>query len=563
MKASRITLPGDPTAWTAAAVVLAPYATVAFGYRRALVVQAVTILACVLVLLVVGLTRGRGTRALRLTPGPLVQGAVLYGLAALTGTIAALLRANEPTLVSGQLLSMGLLPLAAAAAALAAGPSSHRLGAGAIVGAAVLVSAIHFAYGALLAVRGVDLGRLALPNAIGATGVAMLAMLLALEVGAGQTGGRRVLVWAGGAAVALYTVIASARSLWLAVPVGLAVYAPLAYGRRRLFNRRRLRATAWWVGAAAACAALVAVWWWTPRTNRLAQLPQSAPTAAGAVVVAGPWRPGAGTFRITVHVRYSSPGTVTVDVQRRAATAGWESTERRVLLAPGRSDRRFDRVFWAERPADEVRIVVADARHLVRDASPTRLERLGPPWLGPLVEGVRARLFREPDPGFVAGETFARDASVAFRIKESEAVLRAFAAGSWVQRVFGAGLGARVPFETIGYDNEGRVGRISNPNYIHNFYSFLLFKLGLLGALAVLAALTLWVAGLARAALALPPGHPDRLFLAALAGSLVAYAAWSVAAPEILDFRMAPLWGLLLGVSTRAVGHPGEASGRL
>jgi O-antigen ligase len=170
--------------------------------------------------------------------------------------------------------------------------------------------------------------------------------------------------------------------------------------------------------------------------------------------------------------------------------------------------------------------------------------------LAEVVGGLAGMLHRPPDPG--SGPTpgvAASDASIAFRFRETRAVVAAIKQVSWPWWLVGQGLGATFAFDTVGYDNRGNVVRYERPNYIHNFYLFLLFKLGVLGALAVLTALAMWTWTAAKGARAQPADTADRWFLAAAAAAWVTYIVWSVAAPEILDFRLAPVWGLLVALT--------------
>jgi hypothetical protein len=183
------------------------------------------------------------------------------------------------------------------------------------------------------------------------------------------------------------------------------------------------------------------------------------------------------------------------------------------------------------------------------------VERVGPAFAALTVGRLVASFGRPPDPG--AGSqpgAFAGDASIAFRVREMSAVLAAIRAGSWTTWIFGHGLGATFALDTIGYDNRGNIVRFNRPNYIHNFYLFLPFKLGALGTFAVLSALALFVAAAVRGARRQPPGSPERRFLAAVAAAWVTYLAWSAAAPEILDFRLAPFWGVVVALTASVAG---------
>ena len=141
------------------------------------------------------------------------------------------------------------------------------------------------------------------------------------------------------------------------------------------------------------------------------------------------------------------------------------------------------------------------------------------------------------------------DHSIALRIAESRQLLGRFTEGSLGRQIIGHGLGATYAFKTFGRDVDGSRIIVERPNYIHNFYIFLLFKLGLVGMAAVIVALVLWTRAPLSHLRNIPRGEPERAFLAAVVAAWVGFMVWSLASPEILDFRMAPLWGFLVGAS--------------
>ena len=63
-----------------------------------------------------------------------------------------------------------------------------------------------------------------------------------------------------------------------------------------------------------------------------------------------------------------------------------------------------------------------------------------------------------------------------------------------------------------------------------------------------------------RAAARCGPG-PTRSFLAAATSAWIGYSVWSVTSPEILDFSMAPLWGLLVAAAAEAGARAGAGPG--
>ena len=190
-----------------------------------------------------------------------------------------------------------------------------------------------------------------------------------------------------------------------------------------------------------------------------------------------------------------------------------------------------------------------------------RLVRLGPALLAPAAHrivylrirlGSMVDLFRD---GRDVGP------SVAFRLRESARLVELLADSTGRELLLGRGLGATYPLHAYGYDAFGNQVFYERPSYIHNYYLFLLFKLGLVGTLMVLAALFAWWLWSFRAAVGRSPVG-DRSLCAALSAAVLAYAVWCGVAPECVDFRVAPIWGLILATSCATVHRPSSARGR-
>jgi hypothetical protein len=171
-------------------------------------------------------------------------------------------------------------------------------------------------------------------------------------------------------------------------------------------------------------------------------------------------------------------------------------------------------------------------------------KRVAPSGLAPLLSQVRYSRWRilsllRPDP--------AADASMSYRVRESTALLGRLRDASLAELLWGHGLGA-----TFAADGDPRRAPGGPPevNYIHNFYLFLPFKLGLAGSALALGALAAWTWHLFAALRGAAPGLDHRLVAATTAGWL-AYCAWSVSSAALLDFRIAPLWGLVLAALPR------------
>lgn len=526
----------------AAAVVLSPLLTTTLPFQRALMVEAALVLGITLALLILGVLR-RGWRGRVAASRRVMLGVALYTAAALHGMVVALVRGNDLKLAAGQLLAMGLLPLAAVAALGVSTTLSLRAFATGVVGgvaAGTLIQGVVAGPAMLAHFPGT---RLMLPNATSVAGAAAMALLLALALTRSGRTLARALAWAAVALTLALIFVSGTRSQWLVLPLGLACLFVLALGPRTLFSRRL--ALAWGTALVViAGAAAVTAWWWTrPRPNLASGTLDTTTSARDATATV---RLPGGAVRVRGSLTCRGNGLVYLRLLGTGASTTAHSESSVPLIVAGAAPSEF---WTVHRP------VLAETNLAVRLEDPSNLgcrttifavEEIAPGQLAEVVGGLAGMLHRPPDPGSSSTPGVAAgDASIAFRLHETRAVLTAIRGASWPWRLLGQGLGATFAFDTVGYDNRGNIVRYERPNYIHNFYLFLLFKLGVLGALAALTALGLWVLTAVRGARARPAGSADRWFFAAAAASWVTYIAWSVAAPEILDFRLAPIWGLL------------------
>ena len=574
-----------------AAVVIAPILASGLEKPRALVVQAAAVLTVVLAILVWGAMRRPLAASIRLvrTRRAFLAGAAAYAAAGFLGAVVGLLRGNELRLVAGQTLSMLLLPLGAAAGA-AAGTArlwrSVSLGA---LGGVMLRSLILVSAWARNEALGLPTYRLYTEHGISIVGHGLMGFVLlgALFPGAGRRG-RAALVALG--ALILFCIAASGtRSLWLVTPLAAVLFVAALGIRGRVFTARRV-GIGFGVAAAAALALLGAF-------RLLAALERTAGTEALTVTCIAPagviasrpsgfaasaapvlsWHPA------ETASRFPLSGTIAAPREGRyrlmawgQATPGcdavialeWLDAEGRVRgqLAIPLSVPPPGRTFQAagDRPAGATRARLVAASRPAAGAEASAqfidLSYLGPhPALTALV--VQLDTLRYLAGTLAPALTLHRgamDPSASYRLAETTALARLVAAASLPAKLLGHGLGARVPLNTYGTDNAGNRVLFASPNYIHNFYMFLLFKLGIAGTLLVILALGLLALDAFRLARRAAPGGA-RWFGAAAFAAWGSYCVLSLACPEILDFRVAPMWGLLAAAVALAAA-PGPAS---
>jgi hypothetical protein len=552
-------------------LVLIPYGTLGLSFRTALYVQAAAILAVVSIAGLLGLALG-GRPWSRGLPLRLGLGLALYGGAAGLAAAVGLAAGNSPELVSGQLLSMGLLPLAGVAGLTLDPPRTWRaFGTGALAAAAA-AAAFHLAAWALAAGRGRPALRLFLDNSVSLSGLALIALMLGLAAARGRDARIRALAWGGLALLALYLLGAAVRGLWIAALPSLGAFVALK-------GAGAPRARAATATGVALLVLLALVWWchrWLARErpDLLAGGRQQAavdhfewtaadPSQPGEGIlarVAGPAPvPGRGTYRLSARVGGGATGTGLVAIRWRN---GWGDPLGIVALSarPFARMRRLEAVSSPPAGTATAELVVGARGGSTGSwslAGP-RLEFLGPSLPTVLVaQAAYLDMRLRSLAALVSAPGSPPDVSVASRMSETRVVLGLFAAASWPRRLLGHGLGAT--FRPEGAPVAPAPGERGDQNYVHNFYAFLLWKLGLVGTALVAAALGLWLAMLVAWARGAPAG-PRRSFLAAASGAWVGCLALAVSSPEILNFRVAPVLGLLLAAAAGAAGsEPGGA----
>lgn len=555
---------------------LLPYATVTLPFRTALHAQAAGILAIVLALIAAGWWR-RGATLREQPPRTLLLGLALYAGAAAFGAAVGLARGNSLSFLAGQLLSLVLLPLGALAGFAVPPAGRWRALRAALPLAAGAAACLHLGYWVLAAWRGTPTQRFFLDNSVSVDGVVLAALLLALAAtGEGSTA--RAWPMAALGLIALYLVGSGTRGLWATAPVAAILF--FAAAREPPWRGRRGLA----IAAAGALALLLVTGWLGSRM--LAEQPNLLAAAKQGEAWRTATPPGIHPGRENFHWRTPAkpptkprviagplpglePGAYRLSAETRAAGTGRGRLTVRCFDAEGKILAQLSLSTRAPAPW-QVRSAVGSLPEGCRQADleiggmgdaegvwvvrRPRLERLGPE----AATGALAQLaywserlrslaaMRSPS------EAAVTDHSVRLRLSESRTLLGVLLADSPATRALGHGLGATFRLNRPLADDGGEPR-----NYVHNFYVFLLFKLGWLGAAAVAAALALWTWHAWSAAWRAPRGEARpqdeaRYFLAAAAAIWPAYAVLAVSSPEILNFRVASVLGLLLAATSAA-----------
>ena len=604
MRSSRRFSSSGAFAATVAAMVLLPYLTVGLELRSALLAQAGGIVF-LLALLGLGLAlRKRPGR--ELFQGPLAKGALAYGAAGVLGLIVGLAHGNSLTLIAGQFLSIALLPLAFVIGRMVpegARARSFALALSASAGAATLLHLAAWAHALMNDDRSF---RFVLDNSVTLSGSALMALLAALALTGSERRRTRLLAFASALLAGVFIVGSGVRGLWIVTPVALLIFAlSLGYGGRRL--RRTALASLLLLVAASA-----AIWWgfqwlekprpdlfkakglaielfdkeiisFTPRDMRFPHLKsrqmrrdarrrakqaerktqKRGRTYRSNVPVHFGWAAGhgeaiflkrevenTGTYRLSAKVKGGSPGARGSLIARWLDPDGARLGELALAVRPSKGWRRVTAIGVAPAGSTHVELVGAawDGKGIWLLDVP-RLEHLASPV--PAAALGRLDYFRSRARSLASlfsAEGAEDERSLAIRLAESRTVLGLFGEAPLGTKLSGRGLGAtfRVPdHAAVAPAVDESAGE---QNYIHNYYVFLVWKLGLLGTALVLFALGSWVVTTRRWLAARPIGV-ERRFLAAAVAGWAAYLILSLSSPEILDFRIAPLWGFLLAAT--------------
>ena len=546
-------LPGViPAAAVVFVIAVVPYATVWIPFQANLWVGGGALVAIVAALVALG--RRELVGAVADAPRPLRLGLALYLAAAAYGALLGLAYGNPTRYVVTQAASMIILPVGFIAFRAAARPSLRQLATGLGLGSFVAL-AIHVAFlvgrAGAPAVSGEAL-RLVLPNDVAFTGTAVMAFLTALawrsEMGA-------PLATAACVASGFLLAGSMSRGAWLAALGGVVLFWWLS--RRRPWWTLALIAAALLLGVAMILGASARVWENArPLVASNLELPAEAPPGTAIDIQKQvPVTGGPVEIALSVRGRTTPPPVVIVSsfdpvegerefAMLRPNPRSPSQAARSVAFTPPGATQLSFRVWAPSGGGGSMRV---EARELA----------------GPLAGWIRTVGLRVSTLG-TAVTNPSGDDTLEYRVREWEAVRKAWMGSSALRRLTGCGLGAIVEFPNSSWDFEGRRVLVPTASYLHNFYVFLGFKLGVGGvvALAGLLMVAAWTWRAARSARD-AGGSPA---LAAAAACWCAYLVWSATSPEIINAHTATLLGALtasaLADAARGAASPAQAPSR-
>jgi hypothetical protein len=560
------------------AVILMPFVTVGLGFRASLIAQAIGISAVAMATLPALATKVGWRRFLH-APRPVFLGIMAVGAATVLGLGVGLIRGHDAVQIAGQALSMGLLPLAAAGGLATWSDSGQKQWRVGLLAALTLGCWVQLIWGfVMIAILG-EPSRLFLPNSVSVIGPALLGLCFSVVSLNDPDRRLRRLAWLAMFSILLVILGSSLRSLWILTPMAVV---GLAIVWRGLRSRETMIVIL--IIAALAMGTIGGVWivndWASrDRPDALKRSPCALFPLAGTCVEHGievvfdregrikfdapVSLPKAKTWRIMVRGHGEGQGALVVallffdeqgQILKRIPVSLRATADEEARMAFGTPPRN-----WAETRLRLSRLKGTMGQWHLDMVECAALEST---LMVHLISKVRSLVRRVQ--GLVRAAATGRaveDATLGFRLHESLRIVEEFNNASWVQRLFGHGLGATIHLDIDGFDNRGHWIHYDSVNYIHNWYLFLLFKLGIVGLILVLGALVGWIVWTIRSSS--PPPSPDvRAFLVAAAASWIVYAIWSLTSPEILDFRMAPLWGWLLSVCVSRAGETRTEEGR-
>jgi len=558
-------------------LILGPYLTVWLPFRRSLEVRAVLVLVFTTIPLVVGLRQKGWLQRILEAPRPVSVGVVLWAAAAGLGTIVGLIRGNELYLIAGQIVSMALLPFAFVAARSLDMINRARVFATALVGAVFAACLLHFGYWTVRMLIDRPLLRLYLPKGLSVVGVSIMALIIALTLAAQKGGRSRTLGLVCAPVFGIYILGSGTRSVVAAAGLVVVVFL-LVWGTARSGIRGPAAAVIIVAVIGLTVFSGLAAAWNAPRVSVFPMEsflePYWVPPFGGEVVVVDApggvemeivWGPDGqarphwisspypinprGVHRVSVEMMGEGTGTGLINFVFLTPSLDF-CAERGFRVEAGDGWRLFESALPRELEggAGVVRIRVGSARgaHGTWRARNVRMEEYSEILPRPVQHNLVFLYDRIVSTwGMIRAGKLNQDPSMRVRLKETRAVFDQVAKASLPTRIFGHGLGARLELEVLGYNTLGEKTVIKNPNYIHNFFAFLALKLGLLGGLSILAAFIAWICRSVQM-ISHRTRHGGVGPGAASLAVWVAYIAWSVFCPQLIDFGDAPLFGFFL-----------------
>ncbi|MCD4750252.1 MAG: hypothetical protein K8R59_12850 [Thermoanaerobaculales bacterium] len=553
--------------------VLIPFCTVGLEFRHSLVAQAIGISSVILAMAPSALTSAGLLERVRQIPSRLAIGLVLYSSATALGVLIGLVNGHDLYRVAAQALSMGLLPLAALIALIdPEEPILHRFRVGLFAGI-IIGCLIQLGWELLLSLADKPPSRLFLPNSVSVVGASLLTLAVALTSVYHRHDLTRRLARLSVVLLVIVITGSGLRSLWLLAPLTVIGSVFLWRGRDKRTLLVVFGSILLFAGIAVSSVIGFTVWVRHQHQDTLNLSPSELFSNAGE------FRKGVLELELPAGQDLELTSS---ELNLSNQVPGW------ILRIRGRTQNQRSVVVnlcFLDRSGKELGRIAARVR-AVQTKSVTNAQGATPEGTSAIKlvvvsEGdVQGRLFLGrikciPVHSALATRlaqyavgTFDRvasllgtlrtgdvqqDATLAFRWLEAGRIIESISDSGWIERLFGHGLGATVHLDVFGYDNRGNWVYFGDENYLHNWYLFLVFKLGILGAFLVLGAVASWLTftiGKLRSAHLMS----DRAFPAAATAAWVAYLIWSMTSPEILDFRVAPLWGWLLA-ATAASGR--------
>jgi len=554
-----------------AGVILTPFATVGMEFRNSLLLQAAIISGLVIATLP-DLATPEGRQQILKIPSSVMIGLISFVIAAVFGTLLGVFRGNSTAALAGQALSMILLPTAAVGALAGRASFSMKKWKTGLFAAMTAGCWIQLLWGLVTVFVFGKASRLFLPNAVSMAGPALMGLCFSLASLRDTDIRLRHMAWLTAFSLFLLITASGLRSLWILAPIAAVGLLVACWGLRSRETLIMLSLVGCLAFTVCTWVIMSEAWVARERSDFLQQSPCSLFPEAGSCIDGSldleadeshPLRidapidlPEAGAWRVRVRGHGEGSGHIVIalvfmDYQ------GHILDRIGVSLAAGEGSGLSSTVGTTPPGWTKATLRLSGWKHPVGrwHIDAIELSALESPMTVLLVKQARALGERVGNLlAALKGGQIDRDATLGFRWHESRRIIEELGNSSTWEFLLGHGLGATIELDIDGFDNRGNWIHYGEVNYIHNWYLFLLYKLGLVGLILVLGALTVWVGWTLRQ-IGRMEEPSVRAFLIAAAASWIVYAVWSLTSPEILDFRMAPLWGWLLAVS---VLQPGQ-----